>query len=105
MTGIATEEILVKKADLQHLITRLSEVEEVIEEMKTNSTLLQRIDALSENGMLGASAICKLVNWSTRTFYRRVEAGTIPVTLEGGTRYKMSVDDFLKWYKENFVEA
>jgi predicted DNA-binding transcriptional regulator AlpA len=104
MTGISTETVMVKQADLQELISRLARVEAVVEEIETDTTLRQRVDALSKNGMLSASAICKLVNWSTRTFYRRVEAGTIPITLENGTRYKMSVDNFVEWYKENFVE-
>ncbi len=98
-----TQEIVIRKADLQSVLSRLKRLETEIQEIKTERTIDYRIDALQKNGFLSAAAICRLVGWSYRTFHRRVRAGAIPVTLEGGTRYKMSVDEFKKWYKENFI--
>lgn len=97
------EQVLVNRADLENLIARVEKLQNDFEEYKSQSFIRNKIEAHAKGGMLSASGVCKIMDWSTRTFYRRVEAGEFPATLENGTRWKIGVDDFLKWYKESFV--
>lgn len=98
---LETESVIVDKADLQTYLTRLQELEQAIEDMQTNTSLRQKVEALAKGNVLKASGICKILDWSTRTFYRRVEAGVIPVSVDGTGRYFIDVDEFIKWYNEN----
>ncbi|MFW5753506.1 MAG: helix-turn-helix domain-containing protein [Marinilabiliaceae bacterium] len=102
VSAIETDSVIVSKADLNTLLSRIDEIQEEMKEIRAQNRLRNRVEALAKGSTLDAPAICKLLNWSRRTFYRRAESGTIPVSQEGGNRYKISVDNFLKWYKENY---
>ena len=94
--------VMVKKADLENLISKVDRLQREFDEYRAISNIRNKIDALAKGNMLNAPAICKILNWSTRTFYRRVEAGEFPAVLDGA-RYKIEVDEFFKWYKENYL--
>jgi len=102
VSEIQTDAVIVSKADLNTLLSRIDEIQEEMKEIRQQNQLRQRVEALAKGNTIDAPAICKILNWSRRTFYRRVMDGTIPVSQEGGNRYKMSVENFLKWYEQNF---
>jgi excisionase family DNA binding protein len=99
---LETETVMVNRADLETFISRLSEVEEAVHEIQTSTAIRHRVEANAKGNMLNAAAVCRILNWSRRTFYRRVDAGEIPVILEGGGHWQIGVDEFMEWYEKNY---
>ena len=93
--------VMIKRADLETLLRRIDEVEQLVQKYKHASVMADRAMLLSRGGMLSSADVCKLMNWSTSTLHRRLRDGNIIMT-KVGSSYKIDIDDFFEWYNQNF---
>ena len=93
--------VVVDKVELTHLLSRIETLEAIVLQDKEDTIFQDKVQALSKGGMIDTNAICTLMGWSRRTFSRRLNQGILPV-IQDGRKYKMRVDDFLKWHRENY---
>ncbi len=101
MTIPGTEMVVVERAYLERIVTRLEEIEEMVNNTHQSNTFVNRCMAMARGGMLTASSVCKLCGWSRSTLTRKLASGSIIMTRDGKA-YKIDVDDFVKWYQANY---
>ena len=103
MTELSEKMIVVEKVHFEGLLQRLDRLEKIVTGNHEDTLFQERVNRLARGGMVDTNAICELMGWSRRTFSRRLMAGEIPV-IQDGRKYKMSVDDFLKWHEKNYQQ-
>jgi len=93
------EEVVVKKADLDAIVSELRTLRESI----NNLVVTAKLDTLCSGEFVTGKALRKIFGWSASTFQRRLhnDENPLPMTKDG-REYKMTREDFLKYYKENY---
>lgn len=103
MTELSDRMIVVERVQFDGLMQRLERLEKIVTGNHEETLFYERVMRLAKGGMVDTNAICELMGWSRRTFGRRLNAGDIPV-VQDGRKYKMSVDDFIKWHSKNYQQ-
>ena len=97
----ATECMLIEKSDWLALINEFTEFKNRVLRLEKGNSFRQRVlETANGKGVLNSAQIRRLMGWGYKTFFREVHASKIPVTKNG--TYRISVDDFMNWFTENY---
>ena len=94
--------IVVPKVEFETLVSRLNQIETMLQTSISHNSFRDKVIAMAPNGMITAPRIAQLMSWNKTTLWRKIKDHQIPMTKDGN-RWKMTADEFITWYETHFL--